>query len=399
MKGKTVIVRVDLNSPVDPDIKKIRDNERIRAHSETLRELSGKGAKVVVLAHQGRKGEPSFLPLKEHAELLSKHIGKEVRYIPDLIGEEAVNAIKSLREGEIILLENVRMLDEETLKRSPEEHAESRLVKTLAPLADLFVQDAFSAAHRSHASIVGFSKYLLTVAGRVMERELRALSEILEAREDLILIMGGNKPDDCLSVIEALLKRGRPRIKHLLSAGVLGELLLKAEGRELGEKTEEYLRKKKFDKLLDEVKDIRDKLRERMKIPLDIAYEEDGERRELRVENLPASGIILDIGEETAEKYSGIIKNADTRDAIIVKGTPGAYEREEFRVGTKIIYEALRESRAFTLIGGGDSSTAIRLVGLKPEDFSYVSLAGGALISYLSGKPMPGVEVLAKKKD
>ncbi|MEM3921364.1 MAG: phosphoglycerate kinase [Nitrososphaerota archaeon] len=396
VRGKVVIVRADLNSPIDPQTGMIQDNERIQAHAETLKELAEKGARVVVLAHQGRKGDPDFLPLEQHAKLLSKHVGKPVKYVPDLIGEKAVEAVKSLRSGEILLLENVRILDEETAEKSPEEHARGALVSKLSGLADLFVLDAFSAAHRAHASIVGFAAVLPAVAGRVMERELKALSEILEKRSSIILFMGGNKPDDCIKVIEALLSRRKPEIKILLSAGILGQLFLASEGRNLGEPSMAYIKKKGFEPLIGKVRDLAAKLGDRLRKPIDVAYEIDGRREEIRVENLPSPGPIMDIGSETASTYADIIRSTSEDDAIIVKGPAGAYEHENFRKGTAEIYRALARSKAFTLIGGGDSSTAINLVGLRVEDFSYVSLAGGALIHYLSGGKMPGVEILMR---
>ena len=396
VSGKMVIVRVDINSPIDPETGRIQDNERIQAHAKTLRELSDKGAKVVVLAHQGRKGGSDFLPLKQHADLLSKHVGKPVKYVPDLLGDEAEKAIKDLKEGEIVLLENVRTLDEETIEASPEEHAKGALVSKLSKLADLFILDAFSVAHRSHASIVGFAAVLPVIAGRVMEKELEALSELLEKRDKIILFMGGNKPKDCISVIEAILKRGKPEIKLLLTAGILGQLFLMAEGRDLGAPSLEYIKKKKFDEFVEKARELSEKLGERLYKPIDVAYEADGKRAEVKIEELPAPGPIMDIGSETAALYRKLITSATPEDAIIVKGPAGAYEHEEFRKGTREIYSALAESKAFTLIGGGDSSTAIKLVGLKIDDFSYVSLAGGALIHYLSGKTMPGVEILKR---
>jgi len=397
VSGKTVIVRVDLNSPIDPDTGKIRDNERLRAHAETIRELSDKNAKVVVLAHQGRKGDPDFLPLKEHAELLSKHVGKQVKYVPDLLGEEAVKAVKSLKNGEILLLENVRILDEETKEASPEEHSRGKLVSTLAPLADIFILDAFSVAHRAHASVVGFSYLLPTVAGRIMEKELRALTTVLEENRKIMLVMGGNKPEECIEVINAIMAKNVENIKHVLSAGILGQLFLMTEKRMLGEPSESYIKKKKFDAYLERLTKIRETLGEKLKTPLDIAYEEDGKRVEIEIEKLPAPGTIYDIGEKTARKYAELILDASEKDVIIVKGPAGAYEREEFRKGTRIIYEALAKCKAFTLIGGGDSSTAIELLGLSPANFSYVSLGGGALITYISKKTLPGVEILKKK--
>lgn len=394
VKGKTVIVRVDVNSPVDPATKRVQDNERIRAHAETLRELSGKGARVVVLAHQGRKGEPDFLPLQQHAELLSKHAGVDIRYVPDLLGGKAEGAVRSLRDGEVVLLENVRTLDEETVEADPETHSRGRLVSKLAPLAQLFVMDAFSVAHRAHASVVGFAPLLQTVAGRVMERELRALSEILEARKRIVFFMGGNKPEDCVAVAESILSRGKPEVRALLAAGLLGQLFLMARGVDLGEPSIQYIRKKGFDRLLDRVSKLDERLGDRVYPPVDVAYESDGGRVEASVEELPAPGPIMDIGERTGARFGELIRGAGADEAIVVKGPAGAYEKEAFRKGTRMVYEALADSKAFTLIGGGDSSTAIRLVGLRVEDFSYVSLGGGALIRYLSGKTLPGVEIL-----
>jgi len=171
LKGKVVLVRVDFNSPVDPNTKKLLDDTRIRVHGKnTIKELIQKGAKVVILAHQGRPGEPDFISLKQHAERLSEVLGRPVEYVDDLYGETAQNAIKGLKNGEVIVLKNTRTYPEERKSKTPEEHAQSEFIKSLAPLADLFVNDAFSAAHRAHASVVGFSAVLPSVAGRIMDR-------------------------------------------------------------------------------------------------------------------------------------------------------------------------------------------------------------------------------------
>ena len=198
VKGKTVIVRVDLNVPYDPNTHSIRNSERIRAHAETVRELSDKGAKVIVLAHQGRKGDLDFTHLAQHAELLARDAGKDVLYVDDVIGEEALKAIAQLEEGKVLLLDNVRFLEDEAIEKTAEEHSRSSLVKALSPLADLFVNDAFSVAHRSHASIVGFTVLLPSVAGRVMEHEIESCEKALNAKRPRIFIMGGVKPDDCV---------------------------------------------------------------------------------------------------------------------------------------------------------------------------------------------------------
>ena len=195
VKDKVVLVRVDFNSEIDPETKKVTSDVRIRAHAETtLTELAEKGAKVVVLAHQGRKGDPDFIPLKQHAQILGKILKCPVKYVDDVYGEKAQNAIKNLQSGEILVLDNVRGFDGETKKATPQEHAKTPLVQNLAPLADLFVNDAFAAAHRAHVSMVGFTAVLPSAAGRIMERELKSLSRALETSEKpCVYVMGGKK--------------------------------------------------------------------------------------------------------------------------------------------------------------------------------------------------------------
>jgi len=183
VKDKVVLVRVDFNSEVDLKTKKVTSDVRIRAHGEsTIKDLAEKGAKVVILAHQGRKGEPDFIPMKQHAEILEKIINKPVNFVDDLFSEKAQSAIKNMKSGQILVLDNVRGFDGETKKGTPEEHSKTELVRNLAPLADLFVNDAFAAAHRAHVSMVGFTAVLPSAAGRIMERELKSLSKALENR-------------------------------------------------------------------------------------------------------------------------------------------------------------------------------------------------------------------------
>src|SRR3972149_5993782 len=206
-KGKTALVRVDFNSPVDPESKKVLDDTRIRAHGETtIKELAQKGAKVVVLAHQGRLGDPDFTPLKQHAEILGKILRKPVKYVDDIFGGKAKNEIRKLQNGEILVLENVRTFDSETKEGTPEAHATTEFVKNLAPLADIFVNDAFAAAHRAHVSIIGFTSVLPSVAGRIMEKELVSLSKVLEKpQKPCIFILGGAKADDSLEISKYVL--------------------------------------------------------------------------------------------------------------------------------------------------------------------------------------------------
>ncbi|MEM3550431.1 MAG: phosphoglycerate kinase, partial [Candidatus Bathyarchaeia archaeon] len=246
VKNKTVLVRVDFNSPVDPETKKVLDDTRIRAHGETtINELAKKGAKVVVLAHQGRRGDPDFIPLKQHAELLSKVIGTPVKFVDDVFGEKAKNAIKELKSGEILVLDNVRNFAGETKEGTPEDHAKTDLVRELAPLADLFVNDAFAAAHRAHVSMVGFTSVLPSFAGRIMERELKSLSRVLENPEKpCIYVLGGAKADDSLEISKYVLDN--KIADYVLTGGVVGHVFLAARGVDLGKPNMKFLEEKKL---------------------------------------------------------------------------------------------------------------------------------------------------------
>jgi phosphoglycerate kinase len=390
LEGKTVLLRADLNSPYNKEEKKIEDCERIREHAKTIQFLIEKKAKIVVLAHQGRKGDEDFTHLNQHAELLSKYVGKKVKFVDDVIGEKALQEIKNLREGEAILLDNVRLLDEETQEKNPEEHSKGKLVQTLVPLADFFVQDAFSASHRSHASIVGFSPVLPSMAGKVMEKELKSVERILEASGN-VFILGGVKADDCFNIMEYFLKNKPKSIERILTCGTVGEIFLAAKGLNLGTPTFKFLEEKGLIELVSKARRFL-KVRElKIEIPMDVAVEESGKRKEIKVEELPVESLILDIGSRTIKKYSEVIKTAKT---IVVKGPAGVYEKAGFETGTKEILQAVANSKAFTLIGGGDTGLAIEKLGIEKEKFSYISLGGGALITYLSGKLMPGIEAL-----
>jgi phosphoglycerate kinase len=392
VKDKVVLVRVDFNSPIDPDTKKILDDTRIRAHANTtLRELADADAKIVILAHQGRKGDADFLPLKQHAELLSEIMSKPVKYVDDLFKEKAKTAIKNLRDSEILVLENVRDFPGETREGTPEEHAKTELVQNLAPLAQVFVNDAFAAAHRAHVSIVGFTPVLPSVAGRIMERELRSLSRVLENPErPSIYILGGAKADDSLEISKYVLERGSADC--VLTGGVVGQIFLAAKGADLGKPTMELLRKKELMELIPGIKELMQRYPNNIKTPIDVATDMNGRRKEIPVKELPTNHSIFDIGTRTVEDYSDTIKTAKS---IVVSGPMGVFENQQFSLGTKKILEEIAGSRAFSLAGGGHTIAAIDKFGLNNQ-ISYISTAGGALIEFLMGKKLPGVVALEK---
>jgi len=392
VKDKTVLVRVDFNSPVDPETKKVLSDTRIRAHGETtIKELAEKGAKVVVLAHQGRPGEPDFISLKQHAEILGRVLGKPVKFVDDVYGEKAKKAIKELKSGEILVLDNVRKFPGERKKATPEEHSKSELVMNLAPLADIFVNDAFAAAHRAHASIVGFTALLPSAAGRIMERELKALSKVLEKPEKpCVYILGGAKADDSLQISKYVLDNNIA--DHILTGGITGHLFLVARGYDLGKPNMELLEKKELMGLVPGIKELMSKYPGKIETPIDLAIEVEGKRKEISVEELPTEYPVYDIGTKTIEKYSQIISEAKS---IVFSGPPGVYEREEFIKGTKGLFEAIANSGAFSLVGGGHSVAAVHSLGLA-DKMGYISTAGGALIEFLMGKELPGVAALER---
>ncbi|MEM2123111.1 MAG: phosphoglycerate kinase [Candidatus Bathyarchaeia archaeon] len=387
--GKTVLLRVDINVPYDPGTGRISDSERLRAHAETVKELADKRARVVILAHQGRRGDPDFIHLDQHAKLLSKHTGKQVGFIDDVVGEKAESSIRRLRGGEILLLDNVRFLDDETLEKPVSEHSRSIIVEALAPLGDLYVNDAFSAAHRSHASIVGFTQVMPSAAGRVMEHELKACEKALNPERPNMFILGGAKPEDCISIMRHMLSKGL--LDMVLSCGLVGQLVLAARGVDLGVENKAFLEKKKALPLLSKIEELDRKHGDKIEAPMDVAVEADGVRLELPVGDLPTQHLIMDIGSETVRRYSEILRKART---VVVKGPAGVYEKDEFKTGTRKLLEVVSRLKAYTLIGGGDTSVAAEQLGFSKSAFSYVSIAGGALITYLSGEPMPGVEAL-----
>ena len=390
-KDKTALIRVDINSPINPETKKIIDDTRIRVHGETIRELSQKGAKVVVLAHQGRPGEPDFIPLKQHAEILGRVLNKPAKYVDDIFEEKAQEAIKKLEPGEILVLDNVRGFPNERKKGTPEEHSKQALVQKLAPLADVFVNDAFAAAHRAHVSMVGFTAVLPSVAGRVMERELKALRKVLETPEKpCVFILGGAKADDSLEISRYVLTNNIA--DHVLTGGVIGHVFLVARGFDIGEPNMAFLEEKGQMGLVPGIQELMRKYPKEIEVPMDVAVEVHGKRKEIAVSKFPANRPIYDIGTETIEKYGEIIGEAKS---IVLSGPMGVFENKEFMKGTKKIFSAVAASKAFSLVGGGHTVAAVEELGLA-EKMSYVSTAGGALIEFLMGKQLPGVAALEK---
>ncbi len=393
LRGKTVLLRVDINVPLDPGTGRILNDARIREHLVTIRDLSE--AKVAVLAHQSRPGKDDFTNLEAHAERLSALLGKHVPHIDSLYGRHAIDAIRAMRPGDVILLENTRFYsEEEALADAPlEKQAKTHLVQRLAGHADLFVLDAFAAAHRAQPSLVGFCELLPTLAGRVMERELTMLNEAMhsEARPKLA-VFGGIKADDSVAVTRHMLDSGLA--DRVLTTGGVASLFLAASGVTLGTPTEDFLRRelKKYDALVAGCRDILVGYPQRIGVPTDVALNANGGRKEIPVSALPSDLQIMDIGLETIAAYAGEIARAHT---VILNGPAGVFELEEFSVGTRELFRAIAESDAFTVAGGGHTVAAIEELGLE-RSFDHVSTGGGALLHFLAGKELPLVTALRR---
>jgi phosphoglycerate kinase len=389
VRGKRVLLRIDVNSPVDEKTLRLENGSKIASAVPTVRELIDRGARLTILAHQGRPGDYDFITLNEHAEWLSKYSGKKVRYINDIFGPHAEGAIDSLGDGECILLQNVRNYSGEQLRLTPDEHAESPMVKALAPKFDLFVNDAFASAHRSHASLVGFSAVLPSAAGRLMEREVRALSGVLQTpARPSTFIFGGAKFVDALPIIRRLAEHDR--VDSVLVTGLAGYAIQWILGRKIGTGTEKLVSRDVTDKVREGAKALMATHSDKVILPVDGAVDEMGERKEYALEDLPEDAAIMDIGTRTIEMLSRIVVTSKT---VFLSGPPGVYEMKEFEKGTRELYEAIASSEAYSVIGGGHSGAAAHQLGMA-ERFSYISTGGGAIERLILGKSMPVIEAL-----
>jgi phosphoglycerate kinase len=397
-RGKTVILRVDINSPIDPVTKKIVNESRIKASLPTIRDLLSKGAKLAIIAHQGDTLDyQNLIPLTEHAEKLTGYLGVEIRYIDDVCGPSAQEIVKNLKPGNAVLLGNLRYLAEEVstfeniVKIKPEEMLNTYLIRNLGPLADYYVNDAFAAAHRNAPSLVAFPEILQTAGGRQLIDEVSALTKVREYPDKpSVFVLGGAKISDAYGMMKQVLSTGIA--DKILVCGIIGQIMLLAQGLRLGEKTEKFIKDKGLDAFIEPSKDYLRDYSDRMIVPLDLAYEKNGERFEFSVEKLPAEEVVMDIGKETIKKFGEIIKEAGT---IFVNGPAGVYENKLFEEGTKGIWRGVANAKGYSVIGGGDTvNAASRFVDLN--NINYVCTGGGAMVRFLSGIKLPLIEAMYK---
>ncbi|NLY52092.1 MAG: phosphoglycerate kinase [Firmicutes bacterium] len=381
VKGKRVFVRVDFNVPMDEN-QNITDDKRIRAALPTIQYLIDQGARVILASHLGRpkdKPEDKFR-MDPVAKRLAELLGKEVTKVDDCIGPEVEKAVSDLKDGEVLLLENVRFYPGEK-KNDPE------FAKSLANLAEIYVNDAFGAAHRAHASTAGVAQYLPAAAGFLLQKEIEVMGKALEDPErPFVAILGGAKVADKIGVIKNLLQK----VDTLIIGGGMAYTFLKAQGHEIGTSLLDA-------DSLDLARELMETAKERgvkFLLPVDIViadrFAADAAYEVVPSDQMRADWMGMDIGPKTVELFSQEIKSAKT---VVWNGPMGVFEMPNFAKGTQAIAQVMAESDAITIVGGGDSAAAVEQAGLA-DKLSHVSTGGGASLEFLEGKALPGVEAL-----
>jgi len=396
-QGKKVLLRVDINSPIDQNTGLIANDNRIQKSVPTIRDLSDAGAQLVIIAHQGDTTDyKSLISLKEHSTRLADAVGKPIDFIEDVAGPAAVEKIQSLEDGGILLLDNIRYLVEEAstfedvVKQEPADMKSCYMIRRLAPLFDAYLNDAFAAAHRNSPSMVGFQEVLPSYAGRLLMDELSALQAITsDPARPCIYMLGGARAGDAFGMIEQVLKDGSA--DKLLLSGLVGQIFMIADGVDIGKSSAGFISYKGFDQYIEPAKTFLAEYRDKICYASDVAAKVDGARANLQLSEIQDDLDIVDIGDQTISDYCEIIANAKT---IFVNGPAGVYEDALFEKGTKTLWNAVADAEGYSVIGGGDSVTSF----VKYTDISkinYVSTAGGALIRYLSGIELPLLKAIA----
>lgn len=396
VQNKTVLCRIDINQPVDREKGTLKSTARIQACVPTLRELSDRGAKLVLLAHQGSDIEyKNFYTTAPHAQVLTELMGKPVRFIEDVCGPTTRSAIQALQPGEIILLDNVRFCSEEQtlfelkLCLTHAQQAQTEVVRKLAPLADLYVCDAFAAAHRDQPTLCGFEQVLPSAMGRLFEREYCVISELMESpAHPCVFVLGGAKIADAFMMMETVLSSGAA--DRVLTGGLVGQILLASQGAEIGSGTLGFIEKSGYTEFIEKAKGLYARFAEKIDLPIDLAHVTNGARQDVEVGQIPADFDALDVGAKTAALYRERILDAKT---VFANGPVGVFEKPESALGTKVLFEALAETQAYVVVGGGDSVTAAAKFGVT-DQLGYVCTGGGALIRFLTGEELPVVKAL-----
>ena len=396
VKGKVVLCRLDMNQPVDRATDSLKSIARITACVPTIQELSEKGAKLVLMAHQGSDIEyKNFYNTRPHAKVLTELLGREVKWVEDVCGPTARAAIQELKEGEILLLDNVRFCSEEQtlfelkLQLTHEQQAKTQVVEKLAPLADLYVCDAFAAAHRDQPTLCGFEQVLPSAMGRLFEKEYCVISELMESpAHPCTFVLGGAKIADAFMMMETVLGSGIA--DNVLTGGLVGQIILAGQGQEIGSGSLGFINKSGYGEFIEKSKAIYEKYGDKIVLPKDMAQVVDGVRQEAKIGAIPADFDCVDVGSETAEMYRKIILESKT---VFANGPMGVFEKEPSELGTKVVFETMAETEGYTVVGGGDSVTAANKYKVT-DQMGYICTGGGALIRFLTGEELPVVKAL-----
>jgi phosphoglycerate kinase len=397
LAGKRVLLRVDVNSPLDPVTKDFLDDSRLRGILPTLRRLAS--SRVIILAHQSRPGKVDFTNMYAHSDLLSRLLGRPITFIPDVCGDLAQESIRNMRQGDMLFLDNVRgHPDEMGMKKSDfSELHESEIVQSLAPLVDAYVCDAFAAAHRNSPTLSGFGKALPCFAGELMAKEVKALKMAVEAPpKPYTAVLGGVKCDDSLDIANNLCERGVA--DTIVPVGAVGNLMLWASGINIGQGNEDFLRDElgdAFESTWELAISLLSNHSDRLLLPIDVAAEIDGKRVDLPIEQLPPSGPLFDIGLQTCMRMREHIVDAG---CVLWNGPAGFFEKDPFAFGTIEILNQCCESNGFVIIGGGHTSTLVN--ERKVADLvGHNSTGGGACLTMLAGRRMPVLEALEASRE
>ena len=384
LDGKKVFLRVDINTPVNPHNGELLELSRIEEAAITVRDLAT--SVVVVASHQGRVGRYDYTSMEKHAKALGRVLGKDVSFVEDVFGSAAKAAIDAAKPGDVLVLDNLRFMAEENMEFGVAEAQSTVLVSRLRPHIDACVLDAFPTAHRAHPSIVGFAELVPTCAGRVVAKELMKLERIFAIEKGpYVTVLGGAKVSDRIEAIDALI--ANQRADKVLLSGLVGLVFLKAKGKYRGP-----LQIDNESKTLIRARQLLDDHPENFELPVDVAVKLDGARKEFALGDAPQGAAVLDIGSRTIDKYSRLIKGAGT---VFMSGPPGAFEYEEFGIGTEALLKAMAGSFGTTIVSGGHLSAALHRFGIH-ESIDHVSTAGGALVQYLAGKKLPLMDALER---
>ena len=388
--GRVVLLRLDLNSPIDPTSNQILDDKRFREHIPTIEAL--KKSRVVIITHQSRPGKKDFTTLEMHARKLEHLLHRPVTYVNDIFGQCARDAIAAMQDGDVLMLENVRFNAEENLTLPAEDAAKTHIVRNLSGMADFFVNDSFGTAHRSQPTVVGLPMVMRSAAGLLMEKEVSTLSRVFHGAPcPVMMVLGGTKVDDSIDVAQHVLENGIA--DKVIVIGVVANVFLAAAGHSIGTPSLQLIQQLKYTKQIEIAEGLLSRFADRIVLPTHVAVREEGKRVEYPVTAIPEGTPIMDLGLEAITALTAEIGSAGT---VVFNGPAGVFEEPEFAIGTQALLKAAA-SVEFSVCGGGHTAAVIEKMGLENQ-FTHISTGGGACIEFLTGKILPAVDALRMSK-